>query len=57
MSKKNQKNQNDISIEEFLLDYNYDISAYEIEKVKRKERRDQKRKKDKNRRDRFLEEY
>lgn len=57
MSKKNQKNQNDISIEEFLLDYNYDISAYEIEKVKCKERRDQKRKKDKNRRDRFLEEY
>lgn len=57
MSKKDKRNKENFYVEDFLAESEYDIGAYEMEKIKRKERRELKKRKDKNKRNRFLEEY
>lgn len=57
MSKKDKRNKENFYVEDFLAESEYDIGAYEMGKIKRKERRELKKRKDKNKRNRFLEEY
>ncbi len=58
MGKKVSKySENDYLIEEFFLEDNYDIINYEMEKIKRKERREQKKKRDKDRKNRYMDDF